>query len=112
MKNDIKQQIKKIDNKIEIERKRTIELNKIQEDLDKLNKKIFNCIELFKLSVKGGNSEKCCDNLNKSSLVFYKNFSNSIDEEVKKIKEKIKKLNEEKIKIEKKSGDSNANSTC
>ena len=102
MKNDIKQQIKKIDNKIEIERKRTIELNK----------KIFNCIELFKLSVKGGNSEKCCDNLNKSSLVFYKNFSNSIDEEVKKIKEKIKKLNEEKIKIEKKSGDSNANSTC
>lgn len=106
-----KREVQQIDNKIDVEKNKIKELNNVYDEIEVLSRNMNKCIDLLADSVKGPVANNIFNDAYESNIVFCRNTSNRIDEEMGLSKKIISNLSEEKESILKsKKGDEDADS--
>lgn len=106
---EIKKKNNKIDNKLAEEHNLINKLDSIEEELYSLKKTSNNCIELIRLSMKGGNINRVLESMIEDNKEYFSNTFAKIEEQRKFSQDRIKNLNQEKDKLKEKYNDANEN---
>lgn len=95
-----KQQIYKIEDRIDSEKNKLNKISDIEDNFIALNKSLNRCIELVSSSVKSKKNTYMYEDMHISNNTLLNRVSNTLDEERDAVNKNIKNLYSEKSKIE------------
>ncbi len=99
---EVLSQTRKVESELENEIKKLNNYNEIRDSIDSLTKKLNNCFELFRVSMKGPAVDDELEDMENANVTFHKNARNYIETTIVDTRQKIEQFNSEKDKLQKK----------
>ena len=93
---------RRIESELENERKSLRNYNEIQDNLDSLTKRLNNCYDLFRTSMKGPSVDDELEDMENANITFHKNARNYLENCINATTKKIETFNQEKEELQKK----------
>ena len=96
---------RKVDSELDNEIKKLNNYNEIRDNIDSLTKKLSNCFDLFRSSMKGPLVDDELDDMENANVTFHKNARNYLESTISETTNKIEEYSSEKERLQKKASE-------